>query len=155
MHAAADREEFDVAVEAFEIAADAGDAVPAVLLRFGDHAAIRFEPSLVDHLRDLCYLAAGDVPQSGPEVAQKSERIDAVADHHFAGSQALEPQAVHFIARQTGHHSHGATPFGDLGTGTCGASMTRCRRLFTRSFAARLAKRTRCTTDCRQAYKGR
>ena len=84
---------------------------PPCCCGFLDHAVVGLEPALVDHLRDLRDLAAGDIPQPRAEAADEAQRIDAVADHQLAGSQPLEIQAVHFVAGQARHHGHGSTPW--------------------------------------------
>ena len=54
----------------------------------------------MNDLRHLCHLAAGKFRSPAPPTYKKSERIDAVADHQFAGNQALEAQTIHFVPRQ-------------------------------------------------------
>ena len=95
-----------------QVAGHAGNAGPAALLGFVDHAGIGLLAAFVDDLGDLRDFAAEGAFQSGADAADEAERIDAVADHQFAGGEALEVQAIDFIAGEPGHDWHGESLLG-------------------------------------------
>ena len=58
--------------------------------------------ALMDHVRDVGNLAADNAAERRTDTAEKSHRLNAVADDHGARGQALEAHAVDFIAGQPG-----------------------------------------------------
>ena len=78
-----------------------------MLLRFVRHAPVGLHAALPDRLRDLGDLAAEQALQPGADAADESDRLYAVADHDLAGAQALEPEAIDLVARESGHDRHG------------------------------------------------
>src|SRR5450432_2007868 len=73
---------------------------------------MRLLAALADDLGGRRHLAPHDALEAGPEPAQEAERMHAVADHQLAGREALEPEAVNFIARKSGHdRRHGRGPW--------------------------------------------
>src|SRR6202035_3487403 len=75
-------------------------------------AGMREQPALADDVGDLLDLAAHDALEPGPEPAQETERMHAVAHHQLARREALEPEAVDFIARKSSHdRRHGTGPW--------------------------------------------
>jgi len=106
MNARGDRKKFGVALHGAKFTRHAGNALRAVAHRFGQQPLLRFVPAFADDLGDLRHLAADDVLKSGRDAAQEAQRMDGVADHQFAGLKALLRQAIHFVARQSGHDRH-------------------------------------------------
>ena len=105
--AGAHRQELDIALHAAQLAGDAGDGERAVLLRFVRHAPVGFHAAQADRLGDLGDLAAEQALQPGADAADEPDRLHAVADHDLAGAQALEPEAIDLVARESGHDRHG------------------------------------------------
>jgi hypothetical protein len=70
----------------------------AEILGFLHDAPMRLQPTLADDLGDLGDLAPHDPLETGPEPAQESERMHAVAHHQLAGREILQPEAEDFIA---------------------------------------------------------
>ena len=106
MDAGGHRKELDVAVEGAEFAGHAGDTRTAALLGLFHHAGVRLLAAFVDDLGNLRDFAAEGAFQSGADAADKTQRINAIADDKFPRAEPFQVEAIHFVTRQSGHDGH-------------------------------------------------
>ena len=97
-----DEQELGIAAETAQLRGDADDSVHALALRLRPHPLERGFASRVNHARDVGNLAPDDSAERRTHPAEKSHRLDAVADDHAARGQSLEPHAVDLVAREAG-----------------------------------------------------
>src|SRR5580698_9367976 len=69
---------------------------------FRAHALERRGTAFMNHLGYVRNFTADDAPKCRTYAAQKTHRLDAVADHDAARDESLEAHAVDFVTRQTG-----------------------------------------------------
>ena len=100
--ARSDEQKFRIAAETAQFGGDADDAVDLFAIGFRAHALERRRPALMNHLRHIGNFAAHDAAERRAYAAEKTHRLDAVADHDAARDEPLEAHAVDFVTRQTG-----------------------------------------------------
>src|SRR6202041_286 len=81
---------------------DADDTVDLFPIGFCGHALERGRTAFMNHLRYIGNFTAHDAAECRTYTAEKTHRLDAVANHNTARDEALQAHAVDFVTRQTG-----------------------------------------------------
>jgi len=84
MNARTDKKKFSAAAEVAEFASDSCNSGSAVLLGFTFHAEKCAGAAIVNSLRDLRDFSSHHIFEAGTERAEKTHRLNTVADNQFA-----------------------------------------------------------------------